>query len=898
MQKFYHFSLIFITVFIILPNSVYAQCESYDFCIETLSETTVFTNNDFDYSCIQGQLCSDFTPEINLPGDPCIFHEETTVWNAITIENTAKQLFISFSTEGNWSPVLAAYLGGCENLVQLEDSMNGFFPCSNMDASSDHLVLTIPEGAIQTDLAILYIACSTKDLVDIEEFELCINATEFDSPCIFQEENFNPTEENFTVVNRSFGGPVDGPFYAGEEIQVCFNYSYDATTLGNDWIKSITPTFGEGWDPAYFDGALNAPFGTEWFVEEGDCGPRMQEDIDQACIYADADGKLQICNLLYEVCPCEGGIQEGDFIPSSWFWNSSGASPSCVADTCSPSFSWGLPAGVMVDINFCFDLRVRETIDACNSPGNLQMSFHIASDELTGCWDEVIPCTAIFTSVSPSWETACGDPPALQYASSCAGVDLFLQEYVFCDLNDMDGLAGRMFDTIVGPRPNPLCNGFGSAHNMTWFAFIAPSGEFELTVNGDACTMGDAGFNGFQIGIYEDCSFLNAVFCDVMEPHMSVTMPSDILTPGELYYLFLDSWAHSVCDFQFDFNCLSGDCNPIVLPEPDVFIVNSCFNMDSTICLENTLELSIDGYENADVDFVWEIQNQEAAFQQIYVDLQNVLSYDFPEAGTYSICGTVSSLCYSYTICEEYTVIDALESITFPPLSICETGIVDVPDYTVGGETFTWDHTINVSGVGGETFSFMDTVETNCCFFEQSIEISILQDAVGTIRLPTCPLSFPVEYNGNSYTDYGSYSELLEGASLFGCDSILIVEVVSGNKNCSGVEDLEIGFVIGVDSLMDNSKKIQLRKNARLEEKELIRVFPNPASERIYLESDFVDHESGYDYSLIDLYGKIHATGSLKNELDISSYTNGVYLLRITHKSSQLGATHRISILR
>ncbi|MBK6566060.1 MAG: T9SS type A sorting domain-containing protein [Saprospiraceae bacterium] len=130
------------------------------------------------------------------------------------------------------------------------------------------------------------------------------------------------------------------------------------------------------------------------------------------------------------------------------------------------------------------------------------------------------------------------------------------QNKVLCNLSILDRMCGEMFTTIsTDPKPDPLCplDG-GAAHNMSWIAFVAEEGSYEIVVTPSDCVPGTGGQLGVQIGVYTDCSFTESVICNPACDINPVTIPDSLLTPGKTYYLFIDGCAQSVCNYTIDVN--------------------------------------------------------------------------------------------------------------------------------------------------------------------------------------------------------------------------------------------------------------------------------------------------------------------------------------------------------
>ena len=58
-----------------------------------------------------------------------------------------------------------------------------------------------------------------------------------------------------------------------------------------------------------------------------------------------------------------------------------------------------------------------------------------------------------------------------------------------------------------------------------------------------------------------------------------------------------------------------------------------------------------------------------------------------------------------------------------------------------------------------------------------------------------------------------------------------------------------------------------------------IKVYPNPTKDIFYITNS---ENSNLDYTIFDLNGNILFKGKTKNTVNISSLTNGVYMLKVT----------------
>ncbi|MBK9043319.1 MAG: T9SS type A sorting domain-containing protein [Saprospiraceae bacterium] len=124
---------------------------------------------------------------------------------------------------------------------------------------------------------------------------------------------------------------------------------------------------------------------------------------------------------------------------------------------------------------------------------------------------------------------------------------------VICHLSLLDQMCGEMFsNTSSDPSPSPLCPDGGVSNNMTWIAFVAGEGSYNIVVSPSNCQPGTGGQLGAQIGVYADCSFTEAVFCNAPCDLAPVSIPDSLLTPGQTYYLFIDGCAGSICEYNID----------------------------------------------------------------------------------------------------------------------------------------------------------------------------------------------------------------------------------------------------------------------------------------------------------------------------------------------------------
>lgn len=132
-------------------------------------------------------------------------------------------------------------------------------------------------------------------------------------------------------------------------------------------------------------------------------------------------------------------------------------------------------------------------------------------------------------------------------APECIAVD------AFCDLDDLNGLTFALpITNSIGEQPLPLCPDGGAAHNILWLSFIAHEGDYTIKIVPENCNGSTTGMEGLQYGIYEDCSFVNSIDCIPDCTLETFQVPSNLLTPGDTYYMFVDGCSGSLCDLTIE----------------------------------------------------------------------------------------------------------------------------------------------------------------------------------------------------------------------------------------------------------------------------------------------------------------------------------------------------------
>ena len=415
-----------------------------------------------DYSCVLGSL--DFAcPEDSTYGGCADFLEVPTVWYRVRTDENAAQLFTNIEPNGVWDPIWSIYSGpDCDNLSIV--NFGGSPSCSNDDNTPDlHQVSVFGE---EENYWIMVTADPNSippgGIVD-GSFELCYATTVNAIICLGELEGGACDDESLVmeIIERDNEDlSLEGPFCPGEEVEVNISFFYDASESGADWLSGMIPIFGSGWDLESFDFNANAPTGNgqtaQWYEEGSSVAPIIQENVPILCTYYNEFGVLEICNQLCSPCSeCEGqSMQEGDPLPSGYFWVSNGGNAGCDNDG-SPGEGWGI-GSVTAQIDWTFTIRVKEFDDLveCANKDDLSIGFQTFSDGVTGCWEDPVgECILDRTMFSPAWRIACTEIPPNVVAENAE----------ICSKQETDIAVtmadGSQLTIIVNPIQNPFVTG-------------------------------------------------------------------------------------------------------------------------------------------------------------------------------------------------------------------------------------------------------------------------------------------------------------------------------------------------------------------------------------------------------------------------------------------------------
>lgn len=406
----------------IQPASV---CDYADTCEEATEQLETSTQAD----------CSDPLVYITVPGcldlacpdevqNGCMQMDGPTVWFQIAIDDPEATALITQVDAPGFDAVWAIFQGtSCADMIAIAnqeviDGVTQTFPCSNSDGDADNIFSTpIDPDAVANGL-MYWVSVTAIGDVDDPNFNLSYNSA---LPCLSCSGD-SPVDCN----NGAFTASVmidgvmtqvddDYQFCQGIDVEVCLEFNYNTTGSGNDWLHGFVPVFGQGWDVD--DNILSqiSPGGSfEFFGATGDCAPILNGyDLPNVCTYVE-DGILKLCNAACDAtCPCSGGMMDGDAIPSGYWWNTNGGSPTCGTLGCSPASFYGWPSATNVDVEVCFDLKTKvfDSVEECEEKKSLQIIVQTFSDAISGCWVDANPCVVDPSFQGPSWEMECNVPP-------------------------------------------------------------------------------------------------------------------------------------------------------------------------------------------------------------------------------------------------------------------------------------------------------------------------------------------------------------------------------------------------------------------------------------------------------------------------------------------------------
>jgi len=416
--------------------------------------------------------------------------------------------------------------------------------------------------------------------------------------------------------------------------------------------------------------------------------------------------------------------------------------------------------------------------------------------------------SSIFTvSEADALNSATIDHIDFCFAFSCSETNMFATDNcsaddddIICDMSIFDAFCNVMpSGNSNGTQPNPLCNEDDpdGVDNISWWSFMAYEGDYSIAIIPTNCTNAPGTIlNGIQVGVYEDCSFTNQLFCMSDCSTSPVSIPSSSLKQGAVNYLFLDGCFGSVCNYDFE---IVGNFSVPDIEPSSVCIQNNGVSVCDTseFCVGRDVVFEVDGV-NKNSNVSWKVTTVSGG---PYVGAGNILteenevSISFAQSGVYEVCidqvsnacsiWADSVLCHIVEISSEVVVLD---NEMFPTQNIC-TEAMDMFDLSIidnldpNGDGVSGWQGIETQLAPG---SYNITVPVENCSYDQSIEITSLPDSEkGNYFLIGCDDELPIEIAGMtiSSADFGddlvlNFSDvIIPGGDVNGCDSLADITI-------------------------------------------------------------------------------------------------------------------------
>ncbi|MFT6780486.1 MAG: gliding motility-associated-like protein [Saprospiraceae bacterium] len=374
---------------------------------------------------------------------------------------------------------------------------------------------------------------------------------------------------------------------------------------------------------------------------------------------------------------------------------------------------------------------------------------------------------------------------------------------IICDINQLSSFCAIMPSAnSPQPQPQPLCqnsdNNGGGAHNASWFAFVAYGGSYTVTVTPSNCSGSTTAQEGVQLGLYTDCTFSEAVYCDPGCSTNPVSFDSSVLTEGQTYYFFIDGCSGSVCSYEVD---ITGTPTPPNLTPTDMCIDNGgtieCID-GNTYCPNADVNFLVQGVELT-VDHSWTITTVSGGpfvGDAAPMTIDGMLPVTFENEGEYIVCiNNINNGCQNWSgnFCRT-VIIAGLDDEEFDTQNICDIADFDVttlmdddatnPVDPNGDATDGWQDPATAFMIGSNT-AMITTAQG--CMYEQEVELALFPVSdVGLVDMTFCRDDLPITIDGTQYTE-----ATFGGAITFSLPNIPLVNTTDENE-CDSLIDIEL----------------------------------------------------------------------------------------------------------
>lgn len=216
---------------------------------------------------------------------------------------------------------------------------------------------------------------------------------------------------------------------------------------------------------------------------------------------------------------------------------------------------------------------------------------------------------------------------------------------IICDIMTFDSFNYQMpSQSNGGNQPPVLCADGGVPNNISWFSFVAYSGNYSINVIPSDCYGSTEGLEGIQVGLYSDCSFSNSSFCSSECGLSNVAVPAQDLVEGQVYHMFIDGCSGSICNYEME---IEGNPEPpslapesMTLSSNGGYVQNANSGTTQEYCLGTDVQCSLDGVE-IHGEYHWSVNNIEGdsySGEANTMTEENDLSLTFNDKGTYEVC--------------------------------------------------------------------------------------------------------------------------------------------------------------------------------------------------------------------------------------------------------------------
>ncbi len=321
-----------------------------------------------------------------------------------------------------------------------------------------------------------------------------------------------------------------------------------------------------------------------------------------------------------------------------------------------------------------------------------------------------------------------------------------------CNVEVLDGYQG----TSGGFTPDGTATCL-SIENSSWLAFVAAEDIVDLTLTPSNC-MGSTNPDGtgLQAQVFEGCSGtpVSGCFTPGFETPMQISATG--LSPGTSYYILIDGFAGSICDYTIDVNSGQGE---VEVQDPDPI------SGSSLVCLNGTFTYFTNEVEYAE-EYVWELPAGATIDGQSSPAIISASDNGFEVEVTFDgsvgdICVTPQNPCsQGGTVC--FTVDEKpTDTYILDPIELC----YEECELWVDGEFHCEDEYMVATLI----------TEHGCdSIIEQ--ELIIDESYYRYFEVELCPNEC-FELHGETYCDDGWYYEYLFNGSNE-CDSILEFRII------------------------------------------------------------------------------------------------------------------------